>query len=705
MKVSSYPHLVNEWHPTKNGELTPDDFSHGTRKKVWWLCPKGHSYFSGVIHRARNNTNCPYCAGKKVSPENSLVSLFPEVAKEWHPTKNGDLKPSEITFGSSKKVWWLCSNNHSYAATAGHRTTMNTGCPYCSGRKASKSNNLSILFPDTAKEWHPSKNGDLTPKEFTSGTNKKVWWLCPSGHSYESSIGRRTSYKTGCPYCAGKKASEENNLPQLFPDIAKEWHPTKNKDLNPSQFTRGSSKKAWWLCPNDHSYEAKIYSRTGNSTGCPYCTKQTSQPEIRILSELKWVFKEVNSRYKINKNEIDIFVPKFNLGIEYDGSYWHKDSEKKDLKKNKFLLSRGINLIRVRHQPLELTSHNDLIVNNEVLSKNDLNALFTKIKSFVDNQIIDKIDLYLTKSSFVNEELFKEYLSYFPSPFPENSLLNNHPQISKEWDYDKNKLLTPENFSPSSHNKVWWICPKGHSYESLIYQRTGKKPTGCPYCAGKKVSDENNLANLFPKIAKDWHPTKNGELTPQNVTYGSHKKVWWLCSKGHSYINTMNGRTGPTKMGCPYCSGRRVSKDNNLLALFPNIAKEWHHTMNDALKPEEVTFGSSKKIWWLCSKGHSFNTSVNRRTSLKTNCPYCAGQKASEDNNLSILFPEIAREWHPTKNGELKPENFTRGSNKKIWWVCPKGHSFESIIKSRTRKSGKKCPYCKRNKSLNLDLF
>ena len=72
MKLSSYPHLVKEWHPTKNGELTPDDFTHGTHKKVWWLCPIGHSYESAINESTRKtSTACSYCAGKKASKENN----------------------------------------------------------------------------------------------------------------------------------------------------------------------------------------------------------------------------------------------------------------------------------------------------------------------------------------------------------------------------------------------------------------------------------------------------------------------------------------------------------------------------------------------------------------------------------------------------------------------------------------------------------
>ena len=87
-----------------------------------------------------------------------------------------------------------------------------------------------------------------------------------------------------------------------------------------------------------------------------------------------------------------------------------------------------------------------------------------------------------------------------------------------------------------------------------VNDRTSKdKPTGCPYCSGQKVSDENNLLFLFPKIASEWHPTKNGDLKPYEVTYGSYKKVWWLCPKEHPYDSVIKNRTSKRPSGCPHC--------------------------------------------------------------------------------------------------------------------------------------------------------
>ncbi|MDC1386348.1 zinc-ribbon domain-containing protein [Candidatus Thioglobus sp.] len=356
-------------------------------------------------------------------------------------------------------------------------------------------------YPNLVKEWHPSKNGELTPNDITHGSDKKVWWLCSEGHSYDAAISKRTRKKriydtgtrlkkegpTGCPYCTGQKVGEDNNLLAVFPEIAKEWHPTKNGDFIPADITYGSTKKVWWLCSKGHSYDAAINSRTNRKSGCPKCSNQSSEPEIRILSELKWLFDDVKSRYKLDGIEIDIFLPTINVGIEYDGKYWHKDIEATDLKKNKFLLSNNINLIRVRQHPLKPLTKDDLLV-NKILKKTDLDEILKKIAPFADSSIKEKIGSYLNKYSFVNEELFKTYRSYFPSPFPENSLLKTHPFPSSEWDYEKNHPLRPENFSFGSDTKAWWLCPKGHSYDAAIKNRTNKDNlTGCPYCSGNKT--------------------------------------------------------------------------------------------------------------------------------------------------------------------------------------------------------------------------
>ena len=117
-----------------------------------------------------------------------------------------------------------------------------------------------------------------------------------------------------------------------------------------------------------------------------------------------------------------------------------------------------------------------------------------------------------------------------------------------------------------------------------------------------------------------------------------------------------------------------------LLSEFPELIKEWHPTKNEDLSPEQFTFGSNKKVWWVCPKGHDYDVEIKSRSSKRQgNCPYCSGKRVGDDNNLEFLFPKIAAEWHPTKNGDLKPEEFTVGSGKKIWWICSKGQDLPCL--------------------------
>ncbi len=127
----------------------------------------------------------------------------------------------------------------------------------------------------------------------------------------------------------------------------------------------------------------------------------------------------------------------------------------------------------------------------------------------------------------------------------------------------------------------------------------------------------------------------------------------------------------------------------------PHIAKQWHRHKNGSHDPSSVAPFSNKKVWWQCKRGHEWEASINNRANGR-GCPYCAGKKVGSDNNLLAVNPELAQQWHPTKNGNLRPSDVTRSSNRKVWWQCKRGHEWETQIKNRSQ--GKGCPYCARRK-------
>lgn len=279
----------------------------------------------------------------------------------------------------------------------------------------------------------------------------------------------------------------------------------------------------------------------------------------------------------------------------------------------------------------------------------------------------------------------------------DDSFKTKFPKIAKEWDYSRNNIK-PNEIAPYSEKKVWWICPKGHNYKQTIYSRTSKN-NNCPYCSGHKVLNGfNDLATLKPNLAKEWNYKKNGELKPTEVTSNSNKKVWWKCSKGHEWYASINNRNHLNR-GCPYCSGNKpIIGKNDLKTINPRLAKEWNYEKNGKLMPYDVSSNSNKKVWWVCSKGHEWRTSITNRNHRGDNCPYCSNQKVLPGyNDLFTTNPELKKEWDFKRNS-ISPNNYTGGSGTRAWWVCSKGHSYSALIHNKSRGFG--CPYCANQKLL-----
>ena len=361
--------------------------------------------------------------GKVIFGFNDLLTQNPELAAEWHPTKNGELTPDCVALYSSKKIWWLRKCGHEWKASIYARSSGN-GCPFCSGQRTLEGfNDLTTMNSNLTPKWHLTKNGDLTPEMVTAGSTKKVWWQCSKGHEWQATVSDRNRGR-GCPYCSGKRVLKGfNDLVTQNPELALDWHPNKNADLKPDMVTAGSSKKVWWKCAKGHEWQARIADRN-NGSDCPYCSERSV-----------------------------------------------------------------------------LQGFNDLATIN--------------------------------------------------------------PQLAKEWHPTKNDSLTPDMVTANSRKKVWWRGKCGHEWQSVIGSRS--KGSGCPYCSGQKVLKcFNDLATINPELSKEWHITKNGVLFPDMVTVFSNQKVWWKCAKGHEWqaiiANRSKGR------GCPYCRKmkkviRRVSKD------------------------------------------------------------------------------------------------------------------------------------------------
>ncbi|MBI3601471.1 MAG: zinc-ribbon domain-containing protein [Candidatus Omnitrophica bacterium] len=266
---------------------------------------------------------------------------------------------------------------------------------------------------------------------------------------------------------------------------------------------------------------------------------------------------------------------------------------------------------------------------------------------------------------------------------PLNNLKLLNPALAKQWHPVQNGSLTPCDVLPNSNMKAWWLCPYGHEWRVSVADRnTGK---GCPYCKGRYLTLQNCLAAQNPDLLKQWHPTRNGSLTACDVQPGSHKKVWWLCQYGHEWQSEIRERTNG--QGCPFCSHHRVTFPTSLAVRNPVLAGQWHPTKNASLTPYDVLPNSHKKAWWQCPRGHVWKANIGNRH-LGRNCPYCVNQRVHQENCLAAWNPELAGQWHPTRNGSLTPSDVLPNSNKRVWWLYPCGHELEASIYSRNKGSG-----------------
>jgi hypothetical protein len=212
------------------------------------------------------------------TPSGNLAVVRSDLADQWHPTKNGTLRPHDVRLGSATAVWWLCPvhPDHEWRTSPNARTNPAnpTGCPACSGYQISATNNLAATFPAIAAQFDPFQNGGRHASEVLAGTSEVVTWRCNQGpdHIWAVSVVSRTAQDNGCPFCAGKKLSVTNMLAR-YPHLVAEFDCVANAPETPETLSESSGKQVWWRCSRgpDHRWRARVSSRALHGHGCVYC--------------------------------------------------------------------------------------------------------------------------------------------------------------------------------------------------------------------------------------------------------------------------------------------------------------------------------------------------------------------------------------------------------------------------------------------------
>lgn len=263
---------------------------------------------------------------------------------------------------------------------------------------------------------------------------------------------------------------------------------------------------------------------------------------------------------------------------------------------------------------------------------------------------------------------------------------NNNTKILNEWNIDNLKSIKEVGYS--SRYLASFTCSNKHHYNTSVVNRV--KSNGCPYCSNKKVlKGYNDLGSLYPNLLKEWDYDKN-TIDPFNIVYGSDSKVYWKCSNNHSFVSKIRKRT-ILNYKCPYCNNKNRTIKNTLYDFNPSYLLEWDYEKNNEINPKSVSYASTKKVWWICKKGHSFNDPIASRYK-GSSCPICSNRViVSGINDFASKYPLLIKEWDFESNN-INPYKSMPKSHDIIHWKCSKGHKWSSLLYSRVK--GTKCLVC-----------
>jgi hypothetical protein len=645
---TKYPEIARDWHPDRNEHLTPDNVSALADRAVWWQCRQmeSHEWCASVYARTKQQEGCPYCSQNEVKYKKSLAACARELVPWWSDEDNPGLSPEKILVTSSVVVRWCCGVydeeqklGHKFSASIRQMVKRGLECHFCNRERRSHTAVLASAYPEIAAQWHPTKNRGLTPDRIKCGSGMLVWWKCDQApdHEWRLSVNGRTAKDTGCPFCALRNISSTHSLAVERPEIAAEWHPRKNGKLTPWEIQPSSSEKIWWLCPvgPDHVWKATVVDRTGKDTDCPFCANQA----VSVTNTLASQYPEIAAEWHRKRN--GLLTPQ-DIVAGYSKKVWWQCGFDKTHEWQAIVASR------------------------------------TKYGTGCPKCVGLRT--------------------------PEDkSLQKKYPKIAREWHKTKNGKVTPDLVRPYSGVKYWWQCRKNSEH---IWQATPSNRVGagsrCPFCAGKRVTKETSLKAVYPDLAKQWHKEKNGQLRPDDLLPQSNKKVWWRCPVGpdHEWQASPNDRVS-SNTGCPFCAGRRFSITQSLARTNPELAKLWHPTKNKRLTPEMVTCGDTRSVWWVCEKKpeHVWRSAISQRVKAQNACSKCYQSKVKPGNTLQEKYPHVAKQWHQTKNKTLTPDQISAASAQKVWWQCPvnRNHVWAATVTNRT-SNGSGCPDCWRNR-------
>lgn len=483
-----YPDICEEYDYSKNMGIDPIKVSPHSGIEVWWKCKTCGNEWRTSFNKRSMGKGCKKCKYEKLKTytlkenEQSVLDKVPDIVEFWDYDKNPK-RPEDYAQFSNTTVWFVCKKcGHEWQKQISG-FSRGKRCPVCSNFVVKAGvNDLASQNPLAAKEWDFEKNV-LKPTEIYYKSTDYAYFKCSKGHSWKAQIWTRI--KSQCPFCSNRLPCEDNNLEVLFPRIALDWDYEKNEGLSPREVVAYSGIPRFWKCNVcGYEWQCSPNERTSKGHGCFICANRfaTSFPEQAIYYYLQKAF-EVKNRVLLSGYEVDIYFPKFNIAIEYNGSYYHNNKKisDRDIRKKAALKQKGVTLITVIEQRTGesyVDGYSIFYTPNRRYLNIDfaINKIVQIISSITQIEYAD-IDINLDRDSGTIKQILSEnkIVSSFKSRYPEKV---------KYWDYEKNGTVSPENILPGSLIEVWWKCPAcNSSWEQTVKGFVSTKT--CKNCSTK----------------------------------------------------------------------------------------------------------------------------------------------------------------------------------------------------------------------------
>jgi hypothetical protein len=549
--------------------------------------------------------------------------------------------------------------------------------------------NLARKYPKLALEWSPKNK--RAPEQYTPVSGQKVWWRCKVGHEWPAVISSRSKGGSGCPVCGGRILTLEKSLAGKYPELAKEWHPKKNRRVTPSDIFSNAREKYWWVCPKGHDYEASPNNRV-NDKGCSFCNGIRPAKGASAADLYPHLLKEYSSE---NPKPLSAYKPQSNKVVRWK-------------------CSKGHEWPAVIHSRTASNSGCPYCTNRKLSTTNSLAAEYPELLAEWDyekNGDLRPEEVLSGSARSVHWKCKRGHI--FTAPIVRRTKAGSQCQkcVGKSSRGELRFLSEIEYvFSDVRHRqKVAGVeADIFIPYLTIAIEYDGayfhKSKTKEDRAKNRKLSKAGvSVIRLREVPLKLLGPD---DIQIHELRYLQKADIDLLIKKIAALA--YRSRNLPRKKVKEYLAAKTLKADrryHELVEALPGpgdikdsvasnerLLSEWHYERNDRLKPDQVHIRSALKLWWRCSKDHEWDATPDKRSTGR-NCPYCSNHRVGYGNSLAERAPEVAKEWYQPGNGDLTPADVTSGSGRRVWWICPRKHKFRATVVDRVnRQSG--CVHC-----------